>query len=228
MYLQSIYELIIICQTLASGNVCLFQISGKWEENEVYPVIWVSRPLTGGVSDDSETAIIFSWNTELSVACKSTIKHSGMKTLSVVTDSVFITSAADPKDRKKKAFLLSYKENAYQFRRDDTDVDDQTSIILKTGWNIPGFPQAEAGLCMDECFIGMVRLGPNLTYKIDAETEYGLLFGRYRQGDRINPADIKNSPRFSLKDFDEHNEKTVVLQRDNTFLFVENGLNPDE
>jgi hypothetical protein len=149
-----------------------------------------------------------------------------MKTLAAVMDSVFITAAVDPQDRSKKAFTLSHNGGAYRFRRDRTEIDDQTSVILKTGWNIPVFPQAIAGLCMDDCFIGMVDLGPNLTYKIDTETEYGILFGAYQQGDRLTPADIQNSLRFSLKDFDEHNEKTIVLQGDNTFLLIENGLRP--
>jgi hypothetical protein len=219
------YWLIIICQTLATGNVCLFQISGEWEKNEVYPVVWVSRPTTGG----AESIITFSWDGELSVACKSTVKHSSVRTLAVLMESVFINAIADPKDRNKKAFMLSYNKDkdAYQFRRESTDLDDRTSVVLKTDWNISRFPQAQAGLCMDECFIGMVNLSPNLTYRIDTETEYGLLFGAYRKGDQLNPDDIKNSLRFSLKDFNERNEKIVVLQSDNAFLPIENGLRPN-
>ena len=218
-----LYELIIICQTLASGNICLFQISDQWEKQEVYPVIWVSRPITG---EFNGAAVTFSWNSELSVGCKSIFQHSGAKTLVAVRDSVFITAAADSKNRSKKAFLISYKNGAYQFGQDTTEVDDTRSIILKTDWNIPYFPQAEAGLCMDECFICTVRLGPNLTFHIDTETDYGLLFGTYQEGDRINPVDIKNSLRFSLQDFDEYNKKTVILQGDNTFLPIENGVRP--
>jgi hypothetical protein len=141
-------------------------------------------------------------------------------------DSVFITAAVDPQDRSRKAVTLSHNGGAYRFRRDNTEIDDQTSVILKTGWNIPVFPQAQAGLCMDGCFIGMVNLGPNLTYKIDTETEYGILFGPYQQGDRLTPADIQNSLRFSLNDFDEHNEKIIILQSGNTFLLAESGLRP--
>ncbi|MDR1325955.1 MAG: hypothetical protein LBK00_07970 [Treponema sp.] len=218
------YWLIIICQTLAIGNVCLFQISDEWEKNEVYSVVWVSRSTTGV----DGTVITFSWDGELSIACKSAVKHSSVKTLAALMESVFISVAADPKDRSKKAFMLSYNKDkdTYQFRRESTDLDDQTSVVLKTGWNIPRFPQAQAGLCMDECFIGMVNLGPNLTYHIDTETEYGLLFGTYRQGDLLKPEDIKNSLRFSLRDFNEHNEKRVILQSDNTFVPIENGLRP--
>ncbi|MDR1072151.1 MAG: hypothetical protein LBL45_00535 [Treponema sp.] len=218
------YWLIIICQTLAIGNVCLFQISDEWEKNEVYPVVWVSRPTVG----IDESVITFSWDGELSVACKSVVEHSSVKTLVALMESVLISATADPKDRSKKAFMLSYNkgEDAYQFKRESTDLDDQTSVVLKTDWNIPRFPQAQAGLCMDDCFIAMVNLGPNLTYRINTETEYGILFGAYRQGDRLNPDDIKNSLRFSLGDFNEHNEKTVVLQSDNSFLPIENGLIP--
>jgi hypothetical protein len=200
--------------------VCLFQISDEWEKQEVYPVVWVTSK-TAGVDG---SVITFSWNGELSVACKSITIHSSTTTLAAVMDSVFITAAANPKERSNKAFILSYHNNAYHFMPDSTDVDDQTSIILKTDWNIPNFPQAKAGLCMDECFIGTVNLGPNLTYRLDTETEYGLLFGEYQQGERLNPEDIKNSLRFSLKDFDEHNEKRVILQSDNTFLPMKIGL----
>jgi hypothetical protein len=214
------YQLIIICQTFAMGNICLFQISDEWEQQEVYPVIWVSRPITSGFNGATVT---FSWNSELSVGCKSIFKHSSAKTLVAVRDSVFITAAADPKDRGKKAFLLSHKNGAYQFQKDNTEVDDARSIILKTDWNIPNFPQAEAGLCVDESFICLVQLGPNLTYRIDTERDYGLLFGTYHEGDRINPADIKNSLRFSLQDFNEYHEKTLILQSDNTFLPIESG-----
>jgi hypothetical protein len=79
---------------------------------------------------------------------------------------------------------------------------------------------------MDDCFIAIVNFGPNLTYHINTETEYGLLFGAYRQGDRLNSDDIKNSLWFSLGDFNEYNEKTVVLQSDNAFLPIENRLRP--
>jgi hypothetical protein len=218
------YWLIIICQTLAIGNVCLFQISDEWEKNEVYPVVWVSRSTTGV----DESAITFSWDGELSVACNSTVKHRSVKTLVALMESIFISATADPKDRGKKAFMLSYNKDkdAYQFKRESTDLDDRTSVVLKTAWNIPRFPQAQAGLCMDDCFIAMVNLGPNLTYRINTETEYGLLFGAYRQGDRLTPEDIKNSLRFSLRDFNERNEKKITLQSDNTFAPTENGLRP--
>ncbi|MDR0689087.1 MAG: hypothetical protein LBG08_02305 [Spirochaetaceae bacterium] len=207
------YWLIIICQTLAIGNICLFQISDDWENHEVYPVVWVSHPTKG--YDNS--VIILGWTGELSIACKSTVEYNSAKILAGVTDSVFITAAVDPKDRRKKAVTLSHQDGAYRFRRDSPEIDDQTSVVLKTDWNIPVLPQAAAGLCMDECFIGMVNLGPDLTYQIDTQTEYGLLFGAYQQGDRLTPADIQNSLHFSLKDFNEYNEKTFVLQEDNTF-----------
>jgi hypothetical protein len=216
------YWLIIICQTLAIGNIGLFQISDEWEKNEVYPVVWVSRPTVGA----EESVITFSWTGKLSVACRSAAKHSSEKIVPVVMDSVFISAEADPKERSKKAFLLSYNKDrvAYRLRQANTDLDDQTSLVLRTDWNIPLLSQAEAGLCVDDCFVGMVNLGPNLTYHIDTETEYGLLFGAYRQGDRLSPEDIKNSLRFSLKDFDEHNEKRFVLRNDNTFVPVDAGL----
>jgi hypothetical protein len=212
----------IICQTLAIGNVCLFQISDEWEKNEVYPVVWVSRPTVG--VDGS--VITFSWDGELSIACKSVLEYRSVKTLVALMESVFISVTVDPKDRSKKAFMLSYNKDkdAYQFKQESTDLGDRTSVVLKTDLNIPRFPQAQAGLCMDDCFIAMVNLGPNLTYRINTETEYGLLFGTYRQGDRLNTDDIKNSLRFSLGDFNEHNERTVVLQSDNTFSLTENDL----
>jgi hypothetical protein len=218
------YYIMIICQTLAIGNICLFQTSGDWETQEVYPVVWVSHPTSG----DGESVITFSWAGKLSLACISSVEHTSAKPLVAVMESVFITATVNPKDRSKKAAVLSLKNGSYQFRPDETEIDDQKSVVLKTDWNIPNVPHAKAGLCMDDCFIGMVNLGPNLTYKINTETEYGLLFGAYKQGDRLKPSDIENSLRFSSKDFDEQNKKAFILQSDNVFLPIKNDLIPNK
>ncbi|MDR0410385.1 MAG: hypothetical protein LBH75_00205, partial [Treponema sp.] len=132
------YWLIIICQTLAIGDICLFQISDEWEKNEVHPVVWVSRPTVGAEG----SVVSFGWTGKLSVACRSATRRSSEKTLPVVMDSVFIAMAADPKERGKKAFLLSYNKgrSAYQLMQESADLDDRTSVVLRTDWNFPLFP----------------------------------------------------------------------------------------
>jgi hypothetical protein len=210
-----LYAVIIVCQTFATGNICLFQINDEWETNRVYPVVWVSRPIAG---NGNGTKVTFSWNGDLTVACKTITTHSSTEILVKVTDSVFISAEADPKRRDKKSFMLSYRDSQYQFSQEIPDIDDKKTIILNTEWNIPGLSTAAAGLCVDECFICRVdKLSPNLTYRINTETEYGLLFGSYKEGDRLTASDIEKGFRFSLQDFDERNTKTVILQSDNTF-----------
>jgi hypothetical protein len=209
-----VYSLIIITQTLAAGSIGLFQISDDWERNDVYPVVWISRAIA---ENGNRTSVIFEWEALLTVACNTTTRHSSVKPLPVATDSVFTEARADPQDRHKKAFMLSYRDSRYQFSEDTPDIDDKKTIILKTDWNVPSASSVSVGVCVDECFICLVKAGPNLAYRINTETEYGLLFGSYREGALLTAEDIKKSLRFSARDFNTRNELTFILRDDNTF-----------
>jgi hypothetical protein len=56
------------------------------------------------------SVITFSWDSDMSVACKSVVEHSSVKTLVALMESVFISATVGPKNRSKKAFMLSYNK----------------------------------------------------------------------------------------------------------------------
>jgi hypothetical protein len=212
--MSTIYLLLtIICQTQAWGNICLFQVSPEWEKNNAYPVVWVSRT----VKNNPGARITFTWKPELSLGFGKTTGHSGAKVLMNLTDSVFIQREVNPGDRNKQAAMLSYDAGGYRFSPDEPDAEDRHTVILKTGPDIPSGSNVTLGLCMDGSFICRVLPAPNMTYRIDTQTKYGLVFGPYNEGQRLDIENLKNVLYFSAKDFEAPGGKTVTLRWDNIF-----------